>query len=443
LKWLALVLAVVLALIAVAAIVVYLVLGLNTSLTLVWQDPVTAIEPDKIRPDMALYPMAGSSAVELIDAAIASGDLDTAYAALVLDPDLTDPQRVGRLVRLGAGFAQAGRSDLANVSYQQVYDLAIVSPFLHDPARAEALLAAANGWTDMGREPDALRALDQVYVIALRSPYLQMKYRRDLLTTLERAFNQLDDASRAQTTRQRIIELDQGANPQPPAKAAESPSLPTGQEPVSTPLIGELEEARRQAAYELQQRVAPGQELSSNAVLALSEALQTEDQAKEDFYRAELANEMQLGRRVELHWQLIRWLTTKYRIALRGYGVSLVPAWEERVGEIQSSLSKAYEDLYFDYEDLVATLPEASLVWPGSYDVRRRIIQSGRLGLYPNYPELQLTEKLSERASELIAGGEVLPLYVDWSVDDAGLWYRLSPADEYGQQRQQGLETGP
>lgn len=441
LKWIALAVVAVLALIASVVIVLFLRLGPGQSRTAVWRDPVTAIEPENIQPGMALYPMAGASNVETIDAAISAGDLETAYAALVFDPDLADAQRTGRFVRLGGAFAGAGRFDLANISYQQVYDLAIISPVLHDPARAEALIAAAKGWTDLGSEADALRALDQVYIIALRSPYLQMINRRDMLTTLEGAYSQLDDTRRAQETRQRIIELDQGANPQPPAKASDSPSLPLGEEPVSSPLIGQLEDARRNAAYDLRLRVVPGEDLSSEAVAALSTALLAEDEAKRDFYHTELANALQLGRRVELHWQWIRWLTIKYRIALGGYGISLVPAWEDSTGEIQSSLSKAYEDLFFDYEDLVAALPEASLVWPGSYDIRRRVIQAGRLGLYPNYPEQQLAEKLSERASELIAGGDVLPLYVDWAIGDPGLWYMLSPADEYGQKRELDPES--
>jgi hypothetical protein len=46
-----------------------------------WQDPISQVLPDQVSPDLALYPLAGALPLETIDAAIANGDLETAYAA--------------------------------------------------------------------------------------------------------------------------------------------------------------------------------------------------------------------------------------------------------------------------------------------------------------------------------------------------------------------------
>jgi hypothetical protein len=170
----------------------------------------------------------------------------------------------------------------------------------------------------------------------------------------------------------------------------------------------------------------------SDLVDNLTQALLAEDVTKQGFYRQELETSTQLSRRVNLHWQAIRWLTLKYKVATRAFGLSLVPDWEAQTSEIQSTLSKVYEDLFFDYEDLVTGLPQASLTGPGSYQVRRQTILAGRLGQYPNYPEPQLAEKLKTAALELIDAGYVDHLYVDATGGGEAVRFYLSPAEQYG-----------
>jgi hypothetical protein len=259
-----------------------------------------------------------------------------------------------------------------------------------------------------------------------------MAHRRDLLTELEIAYDQLGEAAQADAVRQRIIELDQETGLRPPRQPSRTPDLPTGLNVVSSPEVGTLEETRRQAAYALLQALEAGGEVPSALVANLAQALQSEDAAKLPLYRQELEATTQLGRRIDIHWQIIRWLALKYRVAMKGFGFSLVPEWEAQAADIQSALSKSYEDLYFDYEDLVTGLPDASLIGPGSYQVRRRIVQAGRLGQYPNYPEQQMAEKLRDSAASLIAAGFLDELFVDVEVSDRSLYFFLNSADQYG-----------
>jgi hypothetical protein len=399
----------------------------------VWREPTSAIVPEEIEADLALYPLAGAADLETLDAAITNGDLETAYAALVYNPDLQDEQRIGRLILLGRRFTDVGIVDKADLSYQQIYEIAILSPVLSDPTRADALLAAGTGWAEVGRSARALEAYDQVYVIAVRSPYLHMAHRRDLLAMLETAYLEVEAPDRAEASRQRIIELDQGTRPQQPQEVGDSPDLRVETEVVSSAEIGAIEEGRRQAAYNLIQTL-DGAEIPPGLVNELALALRAEDTAKLALYRQELETVTQLSRRIGLHLQIIGWLTLKYRVAMLGFGMSLVPEWEEQRADIQSELSKAYEDLYFDYEDLVTGLPDATLIGPGSYQVRRRMVEAGRLGLYPNYPEDQMAAKLRDAASRLIGAGYLADLYVDMEDVGAVLRFFLSPTDEYGLQ---------
>jgi len=430
--WILLALGVILLVVAIASAAIYLILRGQESRTTGWQDPIAVVSADEVASDLALYPLAGASELDTIDAAIANGDLETAYAALAFGLEPSDAQRIGRLLLLGERFVGLEKPDRAAVAYQQVYDLAVLSPHLTDPARADALLASGKGWATAGDESQGLEALDQAYLIAAQSPTLQMANRRDVLAALEKAYAELGDEARAEECRARIIELDQQTSAHPPVVPMELPDLPQGETAISSPEVGVLEEARRQAAYALLQVLIEGGDPPAELVSGLAEALKAEDAAKLDLYALELEGTTQPSRRISVGWEMVRWLMLKYEVAARGFGLSLVPEWEAALPEIQSALSKAYEGLFFDYEDLVTALPDASLIGPGSYQVRRQVILDGRLGRYPNYPASQLADKLQDAAQALISAGSLESLYVDVARQDDALHFFLSPASEYG-----------
>jgi hypothetical protein len=258
-----------------------------------------------------------------------------------------------------------------------------------------------------------------------------MANRRELLTTLRSAYLDLGQVDRADVLQQQIIKLDQEVH-QPPAEPARQPDLLTGEDGVSSSEVGALEDARRQAAFALVQAWSAGGQLPAERVSALAQALREEDVAKMGLYREALESTTQPDRQVDVLHEMIGWLTLKYRVASGGYGISLVPEWEAQAAQIQSELSKAHEDLYFGYEDLVTALPDASLIGAGSYAVRRETNLVGRLGQYPNYPDQQLAGKLRDAAMELMAGGTVGQLYVDALFEGSALRFFLNLANNYG-----------
>jgi len=422
---------VLLLIVAVAATMLYLLLRPQPTVTVGWRDPVAAATPDRVIPALALYPLAGALELDAIDRAIDVGELETAYALLVFGLDPSDAQRIGRLILMGERFAAAGQPDRAALCYQQVYDLAILSPDLSDAARADALLAVGKGWTALGQPAQALNAWDQVYILAIHSPYLQKAVRRDLLSALTVAYRDLGQADRSQLCRQQIDDLDREAS-RPAGSPDQWPELLAEGEPVSSAEVGAAEENRRQAAYALREATEGGRQPPPDLVDNLAQALLAEDGVKLAFYAQELEGTSQPGRRLNVHRQMIRWLTLKYQVASRGLGLSVVPAWEADEAGIRSALSKAYEDLLFDYEDLVTALPQVSLIGPARYQVRCRIALAGRLGQYPNFGVQQMADKVRDAATALIATATVDRPYVDVAAEEGGLRFVLSPADQYG-----------
>jgi len=443
LVWILLAVAVFLLVVGAASAVIYLITRQQQqSTTTTWLDPITAALTDQVAPDLALWPLAGAAELDAVDAAIDVGDLETAYSTLAYSLEMSDAQRIGRLILLAGKFVEAENPERAALAYQQAYDTAVLSPRLTDPSRAEALLAVGKGWVALEEEALAEEAYDQVHLLAVQSPYLQMANRRDLLAALETAYQELGRTEQAQASRDQIGLLDQATSAHPPVAPGEVPDLPLGEVAVSSAEVGTLEEARRQAAYALVQSLADGGEAPADLVNGLAQALRAEEAAKVALYQQELDATTQPGRRIAVTWQSIRWLLLKYKVAARGFGLSLVPEWEAQVPGIQSELSKAYEGLFFDYEDLVTALPDASLLAPGSYEVRRQVLLDGRLGRYPNYPAEQLAGKLQDAVTALIAAGSASPIYVDVEAEpgaspgEGPLHFFFSPADQYGQSSQ-------
>lgn len=435
LVWILLAVAVLLLVVAAVAVGLHLVLRRQPESGSAWKDPIAEVVSDAVMADWALYPLAGASELETIDRAIASGDLETAYAVIVFSLDLSDAQRIGRLSLLAERFTETNALDRAMLCYQQVYDTAVLSPALSDPVRADVLLGCGRGLAALEQTSLALDAYDQVLLLASQSPYLQAAQRRDLLSSLGVAYRELGEEGQSKRCDERILELEQESK-RPAALVQEAPDLPAFGDPVSSTEVGELEEIRREQAYALRESLSGGGQAPSDLVAGLAGALVAEDLAKLALYEREMDETSQLGARINVHWHTIRWLTLKYQVASKGLGLSLVPDWEAQLPDIQSALSKAFEGLFFEYEDLVTALPEASLMGPGSYEVRRAITLAGRLGQYPNYGDRQMADKLSDAVTNLIASGSVEQLYVDSVFGEDGLRFFFSPADEYGKPAQ-------
>jgi hypothetical protein len=431
--WILLAVAAVLVIVAVLAIVASLAMRQRQPDSLAWQDPLTAVDPGGVVPQLALYPLAGASELETIDAGIDNGDLMTAYSTLAYSSDVSDKQRIGRLAALGDQFAQADDPSMASVAFGQVYDLALLSPRLNDPLRVDALRQAARGWAGMGEKSRALGALGQVQVIASSSPYLRTSQRREMLASLEAAYRDLDEGGLAEQVRAQIVALDQGSPAVPADTLVRPAELPSAGDAVSSQEVGSLEEARRQAAYAVIDSLSAGSEPTPEQLSQLDAALKAEDAAKLSLYRQELDATTQPGRRMAIHQLLVRWLLLKYRIAQKGFGLSIVQDWEVQVGDIQSDLSKAHEDLLFDREDWAASLPDASYMAPSSYAALRLALMSGRLGQYPNYPVEQLAQNLQATVSEMVGAGHAAELFVALRDSGGELQPQLELGADYAQ----------
>ena len=299
-------------------------------------------------------------------------------------------------------------------------------------------MQAGHGLASLRDQGEAKLNYDQAYTIALYSPFLKKAHQKSILDKLASAYKAIGQSQRAEQALDQSAALDlEVSDSTEPEPADNDRKLLLGRpkEPTLIPQeIAEAEAARREAArkltdYLLSTLKQPPDNLRANLV----QALQIEDQAKLGFYNAEPAEPPMLLEKVAIAWHKVRWLTIKYQVALGGYGLSLEPEWEAQAVEIQSELSKAYEDLYALHSEQIIALPEADAIDRAWVEVLRQEIEGGRIGLYPNYPEEQLIAKLREATEKLIAAGQDRSLRVDTLSQNHFNIFILTNDGSYGQ----------
>jgi len=393
-SWLLIILAlggVVLLLTGLLSLGFYFYLSHQERSVLTWTDPLTAVRPEALDPYLVLQPLAGYDLTAAINQALAEGAWDSAYALVVYSPALSDRQRAGNLLLL-ARYKDQG-SERVLLCYQQVWDIAVLSPFLTDFVRADLLWQVAEGLQSLGATAEAREVYQNIRVIAEHSPALSPPHRQRWLSQLSQAFLALGDKEAADACAAKANTLVRKGQSQ----SAVLPSLPTLPQanPVLSPEIEQALISRQTAAQALVNYFASGNlNAPPTLILNLSQALQAENQARTS--TGPQAAATQLAAHVSLAEEQVIWLTLKLQVASRGFGLSLVPEWEDQQGELRRQLAKAYEELYQLYGEQVVALPEAKDIDAGWAMILRQEALAGRLGLYPNYPESLLAEKLTQ-----------------------------------------------
>jgi len=388
------------------------------------QEPWAAVDVEAIAPPLALRTLAGEAEAATIQAALTVGDLDTAYATLVFSPSLSDAERAGHLLLLAQRYIAAEQGSKAAVCLQQVHSLIVLSPLLSDIARADAALQAASGWRAIGRQDAARLSLAQAEVVAAQGLHLRPAQRRDLWQRVAAAYAALGDEEKAAAARQ-AADRPHSVAAQPTA----APLLPSflGETPPSEE-IEELQAARQQrAATLIQQWIALEGGDVGPEVADLAEFLRREDAARRAYFDQVAATSPQLAVQAAAAWERVMWLTLKYRIARRGFGLSLMPAWEADAPLIRSELTKAYEILFQLYGDEATALPYATDVDQAWVELLREEILLGQLELYPDYPEDQLVQRLQE-AQERLQATQGGGLWVAFRMEDGKRIFTLEGA---------------
>jgi hypothetical protein len=386
---------------------------------LVWSDPFAALDPAKIAPDIALRSLAGEAedvtAEQAFRIEAAEPTLSikeqmqaTAYASIVYSTGMDDTRRAGLLLLLADRYMLVKNLPRAALCAYQVYDIAALSPTLNDFTRAEASLRVATIWRATEHEELARLALEQAANVTGGSLVLQSAQRRDLWEQIATQYRALGDSTLAEQMHTRAEKAE------PPRSGPRPMGLVLTTLPAPEPNSPELTEV----SFERQKRALAILEVLSRGLQSgvapdiapetadLAEYLHREDAVRKALYDQVLTSP-ELGPRVGAARARVQWLATKLRIAQKGYGLGIVPAWEADIATIRTELAVAYVDWIALQQDQVTALPNAEDLNRGRLEILRELVLDGRLGLYPDFPLEIYVTKLDEAVEELRLTGRL------------------------------------
>lgn len=395
-------------LLGLAALGALLFLQREEPLSLTTPPPQT-IQPDRIVPQLALAELAGDSAEALAYQAAAADELETARAITVFTTQWHGPERLGLLLHLGRRFAEEEAYADAASMFSLARSVAILDPSLSASERSLALVQAANGLHDAGENAAALDAATQALRVAEQTPGLLPAQRSQTLESLRPLARRLDD----QSFNQELSELARN-----PFIDARGVLLPGRWSSLATDLVYEPDvqaavEQRELAARLLAERIllTAGVDIEPE-IAALASALVAEDQIRNEYYRRSLAAGLSLEQQFALLEDRRAWAALRLRIAMLGFGMSLVPEWEQATAQIEQDLGVATANLNLIVEAQANALPEPAdqllLRAEGLYWAA----QQTELGLYPGGVAADQDAQLGNVLSELERLGSPLALPV-------------------------------
>jgi len=395
-------------------------------------DPLLAFKPKQVNPAIALLPLAGRDEGETFERALSEGELETAYVILAFSSQGDDVKRMGRWLLLARSFAESRNRKKALICYGQAYKTAVLSPFLSDFERAEALLMSADGLVELGERDKALFVYEQAALLVTNSPYLKKAQRVYLADEVREGYKTLGALRQLSELEEALLSLPETTLPPEPviAQFATPP-----EESYST-------SDRTKAALALSRAFKQGAKSpSERLVQALAEALKEEDSARLQLYEEKLASEERLSYRAGWLWEKIHWLTLKYKVAVKGFGISIVPEWEEQVEGIRADLNQAYEALYAIYAEEIVALPEQEQINRAWVEVYRDETSRALLGLYVDAPLEKLAAGLEESMNTLMGAHQGYALRIKTLDEGTYLFAFQVVASEEGHDRE-GLKIG-
>jgi hypothetical protein len=422
--------------IGVSALAVNFVTSRSPSVdTSKWIMPQEQVDTQKIIPGVAIAILAGTSDSASVDDSLAAGDFEGAFAQIAYGTEFSDANRVGTLLLLGNRYAAAKQTTKAAWMYEYAVFLAVVSPLPSDLNRVQTLLEAAQGLKALDMEANARAALDQAYLIAEYSPAMPRDTRAQVAEQIARLYDKFGASKLAQDARQlandTITLADESA-----VNLARRPFRIQPTDPPANPdIVAKLKE-RVAAARELVDALnlnPPKSEadLPDDLVRALGDKLYEEDGLRMAYYASQYDASPDASSQLGVLRDKLTWLAIKYRIAKKGFGISLVPEWEDQAADIGQQLNDTYADYFAITQQQAQSLDKTDESDRSIEDLLRGAIVAGRWGIYSQYDEADLRSQL-DTVSQALRDQQVASLRLDSFMRGSQVVYLLVPDELYG-----------
>lgn len=305
--------------------------------------PLMLLRPEEIVPELALQQLAGASAEPLAYQAINAGELETALAILLFSTDIPSQPRSVLVDRLPRRYRELAQDQRAADVIHLTRSVSILDPRLPALERAQMLTLAAETLLAADEIDAARDAVIQAKRIGEQAPELLPTQRSQIFEQLRPLALEIDDP----LLMQEISELVRNPLLNPPGAPMATHLFTLGEPVDPNPALIEAIQTRQVAANALINRIfaiagsVRDSELAENTVperQALEQALLNEDRIRREHLDATI-NSVSPGQQLTLLRSYRAWLALKARIAYLGFGLSLVPEWENETETILQELT--------------------------------------------------------------------------------------------------------
>ncbi len=372
--------------------------------------PRATVRPTDITASLTIPLLADQPPDLLTLRALQVEDVYTTYILLRWDFTTPPSQRLS-LLRQAVGQPYTSQAIRMNEA-RWMYLTAILSPGIDDATRLDVLLFLLPLWKAWGQRSALAATAQSVKAILATSPRLRLDQRSRALAALQDAGVDMGDVRAP-----RVI----------PAAPMQPPVLVLPPPPPALP--SDVFQAQRERQARARALAANPTDARARALLAA--ALRAEDLARENFYQHALASTPTPYDHMALAWDQVRWRTWRFMIANRAFGLSIVPEWEERRGELEFAQIKAWERYVAAAADWVAAQPDIARADQGTYELWMWVAWAGEYGLYPRYPREQVARALRQSQERYFAHPEATwRAWVDLDTSTRPGWYVLTVPQE-------------
>jgi hypothetical protein len=386
--------------------------------------PLSSVTSRAISPSRALASLAGANDLDVIDRALAANDSDTAFATLLYSAEINDQVRAGSLLSLARLLAQSKKSAQALSAVRSAVDIALLSPSMSDYSRSVALDQAGQILVSLSKKDEAIHAYTAAATIATQSGRIDPGYRQMLLEGLATDLTHMGSSQQARSLRAAVSN--------PPSPDTTSAVLPG--------LLVPLTNGTGAAWSDLETTMAKRIDLAAGLISSLNgqspvltetvrqqlaATLVSEDRLRLQIDTAGISQSSNLLQRIAFARERTQWLTQKWRITRQGFGMTLVPAWEEQRSDIEASLDKAYSDYYVILRDAAISLPGYHESAQALVEIVQLQIEIGRLGVPMGFQEADLLRDLDNAQRDLSNRGGA-NLYVKVVIDKGNSYFTVA-----------------
>jgi hypothetical protein len=386
--------------------------------------PLTAFDPELVLPSLAIKYLAGDPANALAYQALNAGELNTSHALALFDTVAYGSQRAGLMIRLARALQESNYPDQAAQVYRLSQALAILDPTILPNERNQTLTQVAEGFLAVDDKEAANDSVYQALYMGARLPGLLPAQRSAIFTNLIPIAEALDDEQLLETVeelaRNPFIDTA-GSLPTPQLRILAEALTP--EETLISAQAG-----RQQAAKQLTDRLqfTGGTDVEPERQ-ALEAALRYEDQVRAEYFGRTVGSGLTPQQQLWLVNQQRAWIALKTQIALKGFGMTLVPEWEQNSDGILQNLNTITSNMDVTLDALAnaqptpndqATLQAEGLQW---------LALQNDLGLYPGAPVSNLSQRLEVAQAALADLGQPLALPVLHKADATPPGFRLIP----------------